>query len=55
MELWLSLLAALGITYYILFFPPQSTEVSYVELEIRQKPPSQKLLNPQSTVYATIM
>ncbi|PIO33836.1 hypothetical protein AB205_0185370 [Aquarana catesbeiana] len=32
-----------------------STEVSYVELEISQKPPSQKLLNPHSTVYATIM
>ncbi|XP_073455063.1 uncharacterized protein [Aquarana catesbeiana] len=32
-----------------------STEVSYVELEISQKPPSQKLLNPRATVYATIM
>ncbi|KAM5145541.1 uncharacterized protein ACMZJ9_012892 [Mantella aurantiaca] len=31
------------------------SEVSYVELEISQKPPSQKLLNPHSTVYATIM
>lgn len=32
-----------------------SGEVSYVELDISQKSPSQKLLNPHSTVYATIM